>query len=361
MSAEAKNESVKLPFNVYDIFGYLIPGAFFIIISYFFDHEIKNLGACDPFLPVLHLIDQDISVSEESVIGSTLILSIFILIAYVIGHIIASISSHFLDKMLVEKGHGYPYQNLLFFEEQQTEEYRTRPLIKGSFFWMNFYLLIQCGSYIWGNDILHWVAKIMIYGILIYWVLSLIFWLSLKYNKVGPKTIKFYGLSLKVWVFIYDIVVIIYSKTSRTNNHLDSVFIAKYKNYFKSTFDYPNDKANTNHYWFSVMYVTEKSKTLGHLISNWLSLYSFARNLATCLFLLFIYMFISFMINNINQIVYPDSRIFYAPFIAYFGFMILLTRYYYLYKNYYSKFIFRSFVFLKELEARNRERFVQNK
>ena len=113
MNDMLKSGVLKAPFTPYDIFGYLIPGASFFIGAYFFDFLILESVPNSKFLPVYTVFHNSISTLGNNFTIGAIYLIMLIIIAYVFGHVIASISSHFLDRLLVEKGHGYPLQQLL--------------------------------------------------------------------------------------------------------------------------------------------------------------------------------------------------------------------------------------------------------
>ena len=164
-------------------------------------------------------------------------------------------------------------------------------------------------------------------------------------------TIKaWYNYSLHyLFAWPYDKITYIYSVLIRTRETFDDKFIDKYKTYFKENFNYEPEDARTNNYWFTFLFVSERSALSNSLINNWLFLYSFARNLSTTLLLLFIYAFASLMSQA--DITKLHGYILFIPFMCFLAYFIMLTRYYYLYKNYYTKFIIRSFVFQNEISS----------
>lgn len=91
--------SVRTYFWPYDIFGYLLPGFFFIAILYktntFIGANLKSL-----FHPN----------SQSSEILNILII---IAISYIMGHLISALSSFFLEKVFVGMLLKYPTANLL--------------------------------------------------------------------------------------------------------------------------------------------------------------------------------------------------------------------------------------------------------
>lgn len=104
-------KGLNSPFTIYDFFGYLFPGATFWILIFFSGDihrliEIARGRKVDSGFFFENFADQ---------FNSSPFLSFFIIAiaSYISGHIIASISSYFFERVLVEKYLGYPTDNLL--------------------------------------------------------------------------------------------------------------------------------------------------------------------------------------------------------------------------------------------------------
>lgn len=391
MSADPKHEFFKIPFNAYDIFGYLIPGSFFMIVAFFFDKQLEINHKC-AFLPVAHILKIEPPEKMNGFLVDAILLIILVIFAYVLGHIIASGSSYLLDKTLINRGHGYPYQKLLQIDEQRIYVTRIGRFVRGLFFWFNTYLLVQYVSWTFHIEYTNLAATIMIWWVILFFILSVIlyplikertkksedeilnkisiawvrklvrwvahtkFWFHIvkSYNWLLNKIRWIYDLIVKYpWAGFYDLLNGMYAYMAKTRHPFDDNMIQKFKYHFETVFGYQAEKAGTNNYWFAVMYVNERSRNLSQTVQNFLSLYSFARNLSASLFLLFLYMFFMFIFNHEVLNTIQKSRLIFAPLLAYAGYIIVLSRYYYLYKNYYSKYVLRSFVFLRELETMN--------
>lgn len=366
MNNIVKQGITKVPFTPYDIFGYLIPGSFFLIGTYLFDILIVHNFNNSNFYPIYSVLDLSVKNIGNNFLLGTIYLGVLIIIAYVLGHIIASMSSHFLDRILIEKGHGYPLQLLLKMNKEVMRKGRISAYFRGAFFWINSYLVLQYSGYVFNIKFFTSFANFIIYFFLVYSFISLIFLILYRINpEVDHSRIDhaFFNFIKRIYNYSmfylfagpYDLITYLYSILTRTRETFDDTFITKYKNYFESNFAYSAEAAGTNNYWFSFLYVSEKSPFANSLISTWLFLYSFARNLATCLFILFLYAFASLMYQH-NNLIFNDSNYYLLliPFVCFLGYLIMLTRYYYLYKNYYTKFIIRSFVFFNELEHKHK-------
>ena len=113
----AEVKKVQIPFTLYDFFGYLLHGITFpsiILLSFdvprladLFVSRILGKPAqetpnfvLEEFIRILHQSPWFISI-------------LCLLISYVLGHVIAAVSSFFLERLLVSSWLGYPTQNML--------------------------------------------------------------------------------------------------------------------------------------------------------------------------------------------------------------------------------------------------------
>ena len=131
------------------------------------------------------------------------------------------------------------------------------------------------------------------------------------------------------------------------NEPFDQLFIDNYNSRFIRIFNMDIYKAKTNLYWLSYAYVVEKNEHMKDTIRNFLRLYSFTRNISTTLFILYFTLIIIklLVVKNVDYLIITFSLIILAVS------SILLIRYYYLFYNYYSKFIFRAFYYLSHPEC----------
>jgi hypothetical protein len=359
MNDNIRSSFFKVPFSTYDIFGYLIPGATFLTGVYLFEFFLFSIYEKNIF-PLFYIFTLQSHLDNSSFLQITIYILILVLIAYVTGHVISSISSYLLDRILVEKGYGYPYQILLEIKRTEFKNGRASRYIRGLFFWLNVYLVLRYLSYIYASHIMNEVSTIIIWGVIIVSVFSLF---GLLLIRIGRKQ-KHYNVNVLFLVNILkkydwfmrhvfagglDFLGFLFSNVVKTRYKFDDEFIQKFKKYFESTFHYNPETASTNNFWFAYLFVTEKSPKADVMLTNWLSLYSFARNLSTCFFILFIYCFFILLYYNNIFVPFNNNLIIIVPLLYYSCFLIMLLRYYYLYENYFSKFLFRSFVYLNEV------------
>ena len=103
----------------------------------------------------------------------------------------------------------------------------------------------------------------------------------------------------------------------------------------------------TDNYWLPVIKIADKNENIQKNIINWLNLYSFLKNLSMVGFLLCLESGIFITLNNFdynfNTEPVGESIIF---ALLYLGSLLLLLRYWVIYRNYYTKYIIRAYTIL---------------
>ncbi len=324
------------PFDLYDIFGYIVPGLIFLVFS------ITIMSVFDGDFPLksqifskLHEISyEELKELKDNVpwwVEVTLLIST-ISIIYIIGHIIASLSSLLIDKYLVKKIAGYPSQklfNIPFNLDFSIGFYKFMFLI------INLYLVRL--MFFSNPSRTEKILGGVVLTIIIIGKLSLSTKKIQNNSKLQTRLDKF-GLILS-WPFNFIIHFI--EKSFSLNESFNDEFIGNYKTRFKELFKLELETANTNIYWLSYCYVVEKNDHMKDIIRHFLRLYGFTRNLSTSFFLLFL-MILSIKLHGSVHV----YRLNVAASLSLLCSLILIIRYYYLYYNYYSKFIFRAFLYL---------------
>jgi hypothetical protein len=366
---EFGKEKIKLPFNTYDIFGYVIPGGTFLIGIYLFEFWAKfHLPNATLHLPVYNAFaetSKGLFDKETNWVLSLLYVIILSSVAYVIGHVVSSVSSFFLDRVLVAKGYGYPYRHLLQIDPFDAASYRGA-FYRGAFFWVNAYLI---GQYI--ATVFHFPSiQALINSI--GWALVGLTVLKLIISATDAHRTKKQKKPLRITTIVgkyafrlllaglYDLLTSSLAKFINTRSDFTQEFRQKYQAAFASTFNLNSITEGSNNYWLSKCYVADKSPVLDSLLVNWLYMYSYARNLATTFYLIFIYGFVSLSLQQsqtitaIIELASPNSVVLgLIPILSLALSMVMLSRYYYLYFVYYSKFLFRAFVYLTTMNQRS--------
>jgi len=350
--------SFRVPFSAYDIFVYLIPGFTILICILLFEFiSIKRLGTS--FYTPLYsfLIITYHSDLLKSWGFSVLYLFLFLNFAYVAGHIITSASSLLIDRILISKGHGYPYEELVKIPNPTRSRY-SAPFYRGLFFLANICLLLLCLN--WFTPSFH--KFIFVFLKFLYWFLIIIAIIKIlggwiRHSKGGLYKIftsgklKFITITITFFIIrifpaFYDSLYKLFSNYLRTNVSFDDDFINKYRSYFGNNFSMTPERSQTNNFWLSYCYVIDRSNVFNALLVYWLQMCNFARNLSMSFYLAFLYSLVSLSLQSstFHICLYPVIR--FVPFGFFALFLVMLIRYYYLYYCHLSKFAFRSFVYL---------------
>jgi ABC-type transport system involved in cytochrome bd biosynthesis fused ATPase/permease subunit len=116
---EIKN--VKIPFTLYDFFGYLIPGLTFLSIILFssdipnaIELIVQKLTTANSISPHYFVLNDILNIFKQSPFFVT---SLILLTSYICGHIIAVLASLFFERLIVERLLNYPTNNLFYSQK----------------------------------------------------------------------------------------------------------------------------------------------------------------------------------------------------------------------------------------------------
>jgi hypothetical protein len=373
-------QRVPVSFTVYDFFAYLVPGSAFLAAVLLFDIwtlqvlEQENISRATVHVPLftsLSLVYNEIP--SNSWLLPTLYGFGVVVVAYITGHLIASVSSLTIDRFLVSRGHGYPYRALFRIPPSADAEWWeiSSAFVRGLFFWFNLYLLaryahVLVASYrgpsgFWESvlaglaDIIGWlIAGFTIVVMLISQLRRRARFHTLRRQPAG-KFVWHVGVRVMqvVWFGPYNLIFMPLFSTLNIYRSFDSRFVDVFIQRFKEKFKMDPNQSDTNSFWMSYIYIITHSPPLAAMAVNWRNLYGFARNLATAFYLAFMYSAIWIMIYK-DKIVGIDVRVarvhIALPLILFILAAGMLLRYFYLFVAYFSRFVFRSFVFLTETE-----------
>lgn len=327
MSAKLKIEDeyfgyrvpLYIPFTVYDVFGYFLPGLVLFLIFYLYECVIEK----EIFIRALF------SYSKYSITRDIVQLLIISVICYIIGHCIATISVIFHDRIIYSIILTYPLLRLLKIHNKYV-------------------------SYINKNKNI--VLKILLYIKLYYFVF--IFLTLMNYHSIICIQ-KYYNIIIGIPILIILILIfkIKYLKLTfqKILNILSNAlqflrardfteeFISNYTKYFSKIFKLNPIKEKTNVYWLSQILIVSTSPRNYLFIENWRNLYSLMRNLSSSFYISSCLGLIFTIFNEINN---NDLKLILISIIAMSLAFMSLFRYIYLYENYYTKYIIRTFYFL---------------
>jgi hypothetical protein len=308
---------------------------------------------------------------------------------YMTGHIVNAVSSLLIDRTLVYKAYGYPYERLFQIAEEKRKpkegkpqeqaerrpetpdhKERTEPAIsksfwRGLFFWINTYLTLRwlevfarsVPSLDHWSDPVNMAARSLGWGILILMIARQPFiWMRARRKGSGARDIPGYEYWLgRVFEQIaagpYDLIGgKPLQRVLHTRASFDAVFREKYREFFHRRFGLDSMTAGSNNYWMTYMHVLENSPRLAVEINQWQRLYRFSRNASTAFYLGFIYCMAWFVYHRGTIGDWHASGMTRLAVLTYLLFIvsgILLVYFYYLYVCYYSKTIFRAFFYLE--------------
>ncbi len=136
------------PFSTADLFLYLIPGATLIVAVLFFEGRIHRAADAERsaalfHLPTLHALAQAAEQSGkiDRFVFAALFYTVLIVVAYVVGHVVSSVSSFALDRILSSRGHGYPYRYILGLRRSGDPLTYSEAFYRGTFVWLNVALV----------------------------------------------------------------------------------------------------------------------------------------------------------------------------------------------------------------------------
>jgi len=330
-------EGTKIPFNTYDFFGYLIPGASFLFINLMLDlwarghfRILSKEKIHTPFLTVGQLLLKHNINSGELI--NLLYILIGVLLAYIAGHIVASISSFSIDRFLLRNGLQYPLKTFIYGAvDGQDPQFKSKSdIVKQlfvlwnlglvSFFiflanYENFYLLYQ-KTY----------SRYLIFLLITLIVILLIFKRFSRLFDFGASAVsRYFGL---------------------TGGRLNSEVKEAFKKKIEASNVIKHAEAETSDmYWYAFTYVSKNCSLSGNMLMNWLHLYSFARNLSTAFYMSFLYSITIICCHLCLGSAIPDDTSFFICIGLYIASFIMLGRFYYLYASYFTKYLIRAFVF----------------
>jgi hypothetical protein len=368
------------PFNLYDFFGYIFPGALFLTVIIYEEWQVifKSVFVDKTMWAFLRA-------AKKSIAYGGILLTVLLIMVYTVGHIIAMLSHIILDRFFVSGIMKYPITQAL---TGTLKKNRTANSIV--FLLMELYLLfiviVGVFSFINTNALLShfynsYIINLGYYGLisitykqafslittigikliafLIIVRMLILFYSNLRkhfvnfnqfiqYNKfvawlllyfVEPvRSFIYYNIQLKV----LDGFIEIYDRIAQTNSKPSDFVIEGFKKTFMDKYGSKRKELESSDpYWIAFFEMAYKSPVTVSPLINWLHLYSFARNMSLAIFLLTIYHVHEVIDSDIVEQHDAIMMTIYA-----FATLVLQLRYWSLYKTYYSKNIIRMYVMM---------------
>ncbi len=265
-----------------------------------------------------------------------------VVVLYVIGHVIATVSHVIIDRVLVDGVVGYPVSHLLRLPR------RTREYVEGTYKYIfglfnaillapvlfNSNALVQCLT----------TMLLVLIGLLIFlrFVVMMVRADPWRRRTLVPRIAANKWIRVYLWQakYLIDPVIGFSQRLLGIDRRFPGQFIREYKMLFRREFKMEPNQVGSENYWLPFFYMsTQRPNSIG-MINTWLHLYGFSRNSAAAGYL-------SAAVIAACIYAYPEirneaARIQLALLI--FVAAVLGLRYWLLYSTYYTKNIIRSFV-----------------
>jgi len=363
---------VRRSLTAYDLLGYMLPGTLLLASIFAFEWWASHVhtGQGTLHTPVLTVLGgvHDFW-PRTSWVLDIIALGVFASVTYVVGHMVASISALVVDRVYVAYAHGYPFRYLLSIEDPGPSN--LREYLRGMFFWFNLYMLLRYLGLPGGvapPDFLPEpltslfpnalsASRINIASFIIGWLM------------VGATVVELVGSSASKWQILPRISSIVRATTLallrvfsaparlitrffgmflNARRRLDQPTSSVFKERLPKVLGFKPALEESSTYWYAALKVREAPAAIAEPAENFLRLYSFARNLACAFYLAFFYGYVWwFNTYAILEVQNPTDRLtLYVVPLLFWGAFLMLLRYYYIYVDYYTKYLFRAFVMM---------------
>ncbi|MBP9119673.1 MAG: hypothetical protein KBF59_02290 [Ignavibacterium sp.] len=319
-----------VPFTLYDFFGYLFPGVFFSsgILWFMRKMDLKVIDSS-----YKHIVE--INATMPFVTGFIMVILI-VAIFYIVGHFIATFSHIILDRLIVSGILYYPIHRLLNSKNNIDYKpgiiYRLIIIVLIIISWLPIINIDLAKSYI---DIFGYI----ICGLLVIKTINFFIYNSNKLKSSKLLTLykrcknclnNFLSVSFDKFILLLESVI-------QTNRLLDEGIRSEFNKKFQSK--HPTvQNLSSEQYWLPFYEIVSKNPTHATLITNWLHIYSFSRNISAASFLLS-----GFLIVILNYNLEFDGIKYYISILNIVA-IIFYMRYWMIYYTYYTKGIIRSYV-----------------
>lgn len=382
-------EATKRPFvTPYDLLGYLVPGGFLVTALAGYEGLLRqHSSGATLHTPVHAAVSYLLRAGpRDSWATDTVALATFIALIYVAGHVVASISAILIDRTYVAKAHGYPLQRLLGLKEPVSRTPASN-FYRAAFLCLNAYLLFRFLGLRNGIDLsqeapeplarivpaiataenFRQAAAILAYVLVGLVAARLLLSAARSRHRSRWKDASETALG-KVVVSILEFVLEAAAKPAvfithlcggplRARNELDKATCEAFRLRLTRILGFEGNSQlrtldlleSTSSFWYAAVHVRATAPSLEAAADNWLRLYGFARNLAAAFYVAFLYGLVAWhnLPTELSWAPAPaKTTLFLVPLFFFAGAFTMLLRYYYLYADYYTKYIVRSLVYL---------------
>ena len=299
MSDGEKSKSFLPEFalGAYDVFSIIVPGGCLLICAYYFEELFATARPTHSFHDLaVHWMSDVAHKNPENPIFHVGLYAVSILLLYLSGHVIATASNFFLDRVFVCKGYGYPYEILVLDDPEEGVQIKrlSRLFYRGSIFWFNIgilYLVIYSVLFSAGNDIS--CLEIFVATCFVVAVLKIIITDKLKKWFDGGGKSNWFTNSLEIVLrkcaAPYTGLSNLVFRYLNTDKPLESSVRNLYLAHFKRQYGHEAKDMGSNNYWFTLFYLRQRDMALYEIVQRWHLTSTFARNMSTAFYLAYIY------------------------------------------------------------------------
>lgn len=336
-------EKRRLNLDSYDFFAYLIPGvvvAAISVVSLTFWHK-KSIS---------WLYHHVVRIKDYEYFS---LLILFLVGAYLVGHVVATISAILYDRIFVKKIFGYPYVALLSHPTRDIDGlsqnfYRT--FVTTLFITLFSFILMGIKHISVRATDVTLISTACLFVILVLGLTS--YWLA-RYGVKSKQRVFFSVakgyqtlLSNILWILSrpFRVVEILLCHLMGLNTKVPEPIRKRFQSEFKKRFKLtPSEEISSEIHWLTYWYVCEKSSNLRERLHKFLSLYGFTRNIAGA------FIVSAFLVSLPASLRGSAEHLAFVAIILFFTGIMISIRYYYLYSNYHSRSVYRGLLALADI------------
>lgn len=373
-------------FGLRDTLQFVVPGAAFLLIVGLVDANLRDLAAQPGLSPTGTVVPEALFLRESMVDAvakmdwkqapALAAMSVLLLLAsFLLGHLISTVAIFAIDRTLIFRGYRYPFQRLFptLFQSQRTRwDDASRGFYRGTFFWINAYLLCRYLSLYqkWpGLGVgATMIGIVVVVVVLAKTVLNFVVgdsqaWLHAAIRKrvnprhelentLGVRAVSFFFY--RIYAGPQNMLTYLLDSAAYINVSagLDDEFTEKYVHFFRNRFSLEPTRSGTNNYWLPYCYVRERSPRLWTPLSGLETMFRFSMNLSAALFIGFVYTFGVLAYQDLAELTSLDHILFLLPPVFLGVALLLFSRFYHFYGAAHVRLLYRSFVALCMLEDR---------
>lgn len=352
----------------YDVMGYLLPGGAAVLCCFFFEFwlvRVDNADAANALLPTYALFHAlATGLADKSWAIATIFLGIAAAAIYIAGHIVASIAAIFLERHLVQHGHGYPFSRYLDFRDPPTTPV-TRPFYRALFIWVNVYILLRYvevafSSSPGSNRMVAFTANTLAWFLVVLILVKVVLSTrglnqSHSAGRYRSEALNYIAAIIRYAATPYDLLANLLKRSLDLHKPVSKPIREAFIRAMRERYDLEPGHWGSDAYWMSYLRVRTAGRSIAEPADNWLRLYSFARNLATAFYISFLYGYFVLAWNRFHSLNSGAGQItILIPVAFLFGALLMLSRYYYLYASYYTKYLIRAVAFVESKSERCR-------